>query len=573
MGLSAIEQKNVNLIKLAMQRKAGTVNVPKKPEYLQLTGSIFNASQNNKVNPTTNNLFALNTQRSIEEIGKPKNKDESIFGDIGNASQGKAAIAEGRSMQKQTESYTQEAEAAGKRANTLSAEGKKLSASILDEDKQFSAKLTADQNAIKRDNEKIERLVRENEEKQKEVEDAQRELESLQSNSFTVDYGNSTPKNSARINELRAFIGARVSSMQNNGKTIYSLQRSSSRSLARMNRTNRQYVNAQKTHQSNIKNNQNETSGVIKVANKIEEYSALAQTAGQTLNIAGQALVALGYSTSFLSFGGTSVLVAIGTVMQKVGTVLNLAGQYGQAAANITKTAAYAAEGNLIGAMQSAAAAIQTGAAATKSTMTLKSDFGKINQKATEAGQKIAANAEAKEQVKNMQNEAVQKAQDKAKAEGRELTKKEIKEVKNSAFGTDANGKNISAGDARRIVSEELQEKMKNDKTTFGQRTNKAFEIRDNKTKLGKYGDTAKNTDFSKKLAQMKKGNSKTFDELATKVQSFGQGIQMASSSFGQNGQGTGIQSQPHTGKKDKRYNYSFYHNKIMSRIKSRRTA
>ena len=176
-----------------------------------------------------------------------------------------------------------------------------------------------------------------------------------------------------------------------------------------MNRTNNQYINIQKTNQKAVQNNQQDTNKTIKVANEIEKYSALASTIGQTINTVGQALVAIGEGTSVISFGGSSALIAVGTVMQKVGTVLNTAGQYGQTAANLTKGVAYAAEGNLQGAMQSLVSAAQTGATAVKSTMNLKSDFGKIDAQANQANKNLETVRDANAQTKQLQNEGMAK--------------------------------------------------------------------------------------------------------------------------------------------------------------------
>lgn len=229
----------------------------------------------------------------------------------------------------------------------------------------------------------------------------------LGSSTFTISRGDgiqggqSTNPNQDKIDQLQKFIGSKSNLVQNNGKQIYSLQRSSSRTLARMRKTNANYVKVQKHNAKSIQQNQNETSNVVKTATKIEQISALVSTVGQTVQTAGVGLIALGQAMSGF-FGAGAALITVGTVMKKVGYVTKMVGDYGQTAANITKTAAYAAEGNLAGAMTSAASAVQTGAAAVNSTTKLNESFEQINNEAKEATNKLTANAAAKQAVKGM---------------------------------------------------------------------------------------------------------------------------------------------------------------------------
>lgn len=235
----------------------------------------------------------------------------------------------------------------------------------------------------------------------------------LGSSTFTISRGDgtqggqSTNPNQDKIDQLQKFIGSKSNLVQNNGKQIYSLQRSSSRTLSRMNRTNANFVKIHKKNTKAIQQNQNETSNVVKFATKLEQWSAIAEQGGKALDLAGQGMVAAGQAIASTAWGAAvgAAMIATGTVMSKVGTVAEMLGQYGQTAANVTKTAAYAAEGNLAGAMTSAAAAIQSGAAAQKSTKGLSNNFKAIDQRATNATNKAAANAAAKQAVKNMDAE------------------------------------------------------------------------------------------------------------------------------------------------------------------------
>ena len=326
---------------------------------------------------------------------------------------------------------------------------------IKKEDKKFQAQLKQQQADLKKDNAKIEKLAQETDEAQLQIDNAQNELDGLlASSTFSINGFNGTQggqstsgsSNQDRINELQKLIGSKTTLVQSNGKQIYSLRRSSSRTLSRMNRTNANYIKTHKHNAKAIKQNQNETSGVIKTATTIEQYSALAEQGGKLLDMMGQGLIAAGSAMG--SFG--AALIATGTVMSKIGTVAEMLGQYGQAAANITKTAAYAAEGNLMGAMTSAAAAMQTGAAAAKSTKNLKDTFGEIDQRAQEATKKAAANATAKETIKNAQDDAV-------KGLGDGATKEQIKQAKADALG------GMSKKDAKKALRQELQA------TSFGE--------------------------------------------------------------------------------------------------------
>ena len=139
------------------------------------------------------------------------------------------------------------------------------------------------------------------------------------------------------------------------------------------------------------------------LAQKFESIAAMVSQLGQTVNLAGKGLEALGHA-SFMGAGVGAALIATGQVMQKVGTVVELVGNYGQTAASVTKGAAMAADGNLAGAMQAFGSAAATGAAAVKSTKGLKQTFGDIDKSAKEATKKLAANQVAKEKVAQMKD-------------------------------------------------------------------------------------------------------------------------------------------------------------------------
>lgn len=414
MGVSNVNNLNkIDLTKLALAQKSRQTK-SNQPAYMQMTGSIFNAPEVKQQQETTN-LNTLNTKKSLNELTKKTSTSNSTTNKTEdkdkeeNVDQGSV-----KSQGNQAKKGTTQTEKDFREVKTINSESKKLNKDIKQEDKKFQAQLKQQQAAFQKDSAKLEKLSQETEETQTEIDNAQNELDSLLgSSTFTISRGDgtqggqSTNPNQDKIDQLQKFIGSKSNLVQNNGKQIYSLQRSSSRTLSRMNRTNANFVKIHKKNTKAIQQNQNETSNVVKFATKLEQWSAIAEQGGKALDLAGQGMVAAGQAIASTAWGAAvgAAMIATGTVMSKVGTVAEMLGQYGQTAANITKTAAYAAEGNLAGAMTSAAAAIQSGAAAQKSTKGLSNNFKAIDQRATDATNKAAANAAAKQAVKNMNAE------------------------------------------------------------------------------------------------------------------------------------------------------------------------
>lgn len=411
-------QGKINAIKLNLgtQAKKASAN---KPAYMQMTGSIFDApGVKNSATATANSLNDLNTSKSLSELnasgettGSSKSSTEDIKS-IDNAADGKAAAASAESSADEVESLTKDTQNDQKTVEKFDSDAQKLDKKIEKDDKKFQTQLKKQENDLKKDNQKLQKLVKETEEAQTEVENAQNELDSLLgSASFSINRdpnsGETSNPNQDRINELQTIIGANATLLQSNGQQIYSLQRSSSRTITKMTKTNANYVKVNQQNSKAITQNQSKTDKVIETATSIEQISALVSQTGQAVNYAGKGLVALGATMSSNPFTAAvgAALISTGNVMQKVGTVVNMVGNYGQMAANVTKTAAYAADGNLAGALTSAASAIQTGAAAVKSTKDLGNTFEKINEQANQATQKLAANTAARETVKDMSTE------------------------------------------------------------------------------------------------------------------------------------------------------------------------
>lgn len=414
-GVSNIyNQAKANAINALKQNAAGQAKKASTAKNVDMTkaGSIFNLVGGNKPTATgAPSLVDSNITRSLTDINrKPvnpaqgKGSSNNDYGNIDSVSEGKAAAAKVEGQTDSIEGKTAQTQAAARATQSLGDDAQKLNGLTVKTDKTFKsqhAKLAAE---LKKDNDKLDKTVKENEEIEKEVDNAQRELDSLLSNSSSLrgTQGSGSNSNASKITELQSFIGAKVGVMQANGRVIYSLQRSQSRTISSMNRTNRQYIRTQNANTKALKHNQDETNSTIKTATEIEKYSMIVQMGGQTLALAGKGLMALG---GLFGATGGAALVAIGQVMEKVGTVAELAGKYGATAANITKTVGYMAEGNIQGAMMSCAAAIQSGTAAAKSTMSIKSDFAKIDASATETTNKITAREAGGNIVTKQQND------------------------------------------------------------------------------------------------------------------------------------------------------------------------
>lgn len=416
MGISNVNNVNkIDLTKLKFGSR--TVTTDNRPEYLKMTGSIFNAP--GVKGTTTSTLGTLNTNRSLRELrstpAKAKSTGTGSSNDglnnggteIKSASEGKAAAANANSQASKVKSQTTEMKSSEKTVNKYSADAQKQEKKAETQDKKFQKTLKAQEKEVKEYNLKLQKTIKENLETQTEITNAQNELDRLLGqSSFSANNNNGTStsnNNSARIQELQTFIGTKSKLVQNNGKTIYSLQRSSSRTLKKMKKTNATYVKTNKRNMKNVASTQTKAAKVAQTAQKFEQIAAMVSQLGQTVNLAGKGLEALGHA-SFMGAGVGAVLIATGQVMQKVGNVVELVGNYGQTAASVTKGAAMAADGNLAGAMQAFGSAVSTGTAAINSTKNLKGTFGQIDKSAKEATKKLAANQVAKEKVAQMKD-------------------------------------------------------------------------------------------------------------------------------------------------------------------------
>lgn len=420
MGVSNVYNSNkIDLVKLALTNKSKSAAAAKKPEYLQMTGSIFNAP-NAKSTSGTNSLSDLNTLRSINDLNNKNKETEGTnnnsssgsslenIANIDNAADGKAAARSAEASSDEVASQTKSSQADEKTVTKFDSESQKLDKQMQKDDKKFQQTLKKQENEIKDNNIKLDKLTKETEETQTEIDNAQNELDSLLATSaFTINNaqnstGASSNPNAGKIQDLQNLIGSKTSLVQANGKQIYSLQRSSTKTIRQMNKTNSNFVKMQTKNQKALNADQTKTEKAIEVATKFEQVAALVSQVGQTVNLAGKGLVALGASMSW------------------------------------------------------AAGAIQTGAAAVKTTKGLGKTFDSINEQANQATQKLAANTAARETVKDMSTEqlggmskkearkAVSQDLQNQMADGSISTSKkgalgQMKELKNNALEGDSN--------------------------------------------------------------------------------------------------------------------------------------
>lgn len=463
MGVSNIyNQAKANAIAAIKSNLAnsGVKKADSKPEYMKMTGSIFNAPNKTKDGKPVTTLASTNITASLADLNKKpieatqsRGSNDNGSDMPGSASEGRAAASDVKAQGEKAEELRSKTEKQKKEVDNYNDNSTKLKKKTAQDNKKFKAQQLKLEAQVKSDNKKLEKITNENDELQLQVNSAQNELNSLLAkNSFSMGgFGQSTTNagDQARITELQTLIGSKVGLMQSNGKIVYSLQRNQTRTITQMNKVNAQYIKVNNKNVKAMNQQQGETSKILNVATEVEKYSALVQTAGQTLNLLGQAMIAAGTTP------WTAWMVPVGTVMSKVGTVAEMVGQYGVAAANITKTASYAAEGNIMGAMQSAAMAVQAGTAAYKSTTNLKSNFDSINTKANESLNKVAADKAAKEQVKQMEQKGV-------------------------------DFKGMSKKDMRKSISKDLQSQMNGEKATLNRK-----DLLDKKGELTKTGKDA----------------------------------------------------------------------------------
>lgn len=540
MGVSNIyNQAKANAIAAIKSNLAnsGVKKADLKPEYMRMTGSIFDAPDLNR-NSQVPFLASSNIKASLVELNKKpveapqgKGSNNNELDMPGSASEGRAAAANVKSQSNKAKKLTQKTEENTTVVNKFNSGSERLQTKIVKDNKKFKAQQLKLEGKIKSDNLKLAKLIDENEEYQKQVDDAQHELDSLLArNSFTMGGSGASANNDnqSRITELQTLIGSKVGLMQANGKIVYSLQRNQTRTIKQMNKTNSQYVKVNNQNVKAMSQQQSETSKILRVATEIEKYSALVQTSGQTLDILGQAMVAAGTAP------GMHWMIPVGRLMSSVGKVAEMVGQYGVAAANITKTASYAAEGNIMGAMQSAAMAVQAGTAAVKSTKNLKANFDNINTKANEALNKIDADKIAKEQVKQMEQQ---------KVDFKGMSKKDMRKSISKDLQAKMNGKDATLNRNDLLENGKLTEAGRTAGQESANEVGKEFTLQ-----IGKQGGNAKIASKAT-LKHFRNEASKTISKSSTswgdRMQQMSQGFMTLASIYGMS-QNSGTSNKRH---------------------------
>lgn len=411
-----------------------------------------NESQENLQN-IANGTSAKSSGSASSSTGTSQKEQEQLNAKDISASQGKAMASSVKKEKENVASQTKTTEKNTQTANKYSKDAAKDQKSLTKQQKSMEKQNKAATKTIQQNQTKIGSLTDTLNDEDAEVSALQAELASLTADNTGVgvnsafslslagteehDKAQQDDPNAQRIAELQGQITTKTATMKTTSAKVGKLQTSTNKQIKTMHKVSIKYMANVKNTEKSLESNQKASDKILDVANKVEEISTTVATAGTALKYAGQALVALGNSTTWC-FGAGAALVAAGAIMQKVGVVAEIAGQYGQMAAGITKTACYAAQGNLAGALTSAGSAIMSGTSAIKGTKELGSTFQKINEKATQATQKLAAGVAARESVKDMTKEELGGL---SKKEARKLAKEgamqslegqSAKEIKNS---------------------------------------------------------------------------------------------------------------------------------------------
>ena len=526
MGVSNVN--NINIVKLALGKQKAKASQQMKPEYLTMTGSIFKAP--NPTLPTTRETLAtMNTRRSVAELHpnpvKSASGKEEPFNGVNDLSGGRAAMGEVKAMKGKTQSYTKQTQSDEKTAARYSDEGRRTAGNIEKGQKAFTAGIKAKEKAIEDDNKKMLKVIRETEQVNSEIDNMQHELEAYKS-----------AGNSDKANSLQQAIGSKVGKLQQNGKMIYSLQRSSSRNYTSLRRYNANFMRVQNHNKESLEKTQTKTEKIIDKAAKIEQYSAMAQAGGQALGLLGDVFIALGEAaiSSIFGSGAGAAFVTLGTAMKHVGSVVELVGSYGQTAAGITKTVAYAADGNLMGAMMSATTALQSGAAAVKNTQQLGNNMKNISAQGRLAKQNIEAKEQAKDIVKDM---AKNKELDgMSKKEARKYIQADLRQQMADATD-DGNMKHMKMKDYKNLAKEKSGQAKENAIEAW--ETAKNTVISDNNLikengKLKKDGNKYVSSDLDKKGKNEKLSERKFNKQVNKSFKNERKELQRSTANFGE---------------------------------------
>lgn len=361
------------------------------------------------------------TEETASSSGASKEGEQTKKAEDISASEGRAMAADMNKQTSDMKSQTAAVKKDGETANSYAKDAQKDEKTLQKEQKKLDKQYKKEEKSIKKNQQQIAKLTESLNAENEEVTALQSELQSLMSANSTGVGVNSAfslslagteeyqqdqqamaeDPNAERIAELQGQISTKSASMQKTGKKIGKLQTSTNKQIKTMHKVTLKYManvqNIQQVQETHKKASDN----ILEVTTKIEDGVTLFTTAATTVKYTGMALIALGSSTSWC-FGAGAALIAAGQVMEKAGTVGETIGQYAQLAVNVTKTACYAAQGNIAGALTSAGAAVMAGTSAIKGSQEWGKSFAEIDDKATEATQKLAANVTAKETVSQM---------------------------------------------------------------------------------------------------------------------------------------------------------------------------
>ena len=398
---------------LEMMFRSKTEEITKKKSELSFSESQQNLQNIAEGNTTkTDSTDSTSNSKETSQDKQTKNPEDI------SASEGRAMAADVQKQKDNLEAQTKSVEKDGQTANDYAKAAQKDQKTLQKEQKSLEKQYKKESKNIQKNQQQIANLTEELNTENDEVNALQAELQTLTAGDNTGVGVNSAfslslagteeyqqaqqdDPNADRIAELQGQISTKSASMQKTGQKIGKLQTTTNKSIKTMHKVTTKYMTGVYNIQDNLNANQKASDKILNVAQKVEDISSTVATAGTSLKYAGAALIALGSSTSWC-FGAGAALIAAGQVMEKVGNVAEVAGQYGQLAANVTKTACFAAQGNITGALTSAGAAIMSGTSAIKGTQEMGQTFEKINDKATEATQKLAAGVAAREAVNEM---------------------------------------------------------------------------------------------------------------------------------------------------------------------------
>lgn len=503
MGVGLYNLSQAEITKMAMESKsviAGKKQQNSDPR-MSMNGTIF-ASKTAPQTPATKTTGDLptglvNNQNPTDPAnGNEPSTTPSNEGGTPSADEGKAMASSMKSQAKDLQNQTKDVEKDATTAKKISADAKETTKDVQKNQKNLEKNIktttlefTKNQQEINKTSELMTATLTS-------IQTDQAELATLTAGGDTTVFslslagdeqaggtqstGNPDQK---RINEIAKRLNGNIELLDTQGKQIYSLQKTSAKSLKNINKLNTQYTKSIKNTQKAVKNEQAQNSKVIQVADKVSQISSAVTTGGQTLELVGQGMIAAGGAMTWAA-GAGAALIAAGEVMVQVGTVAQTVGNYGTMASELTKGVAFAAEGNLAGALSSITTAAAAGQSAVKSTKAMGATMSEISASADAAKQSLAAGAEARDAVKKMSTDQLGGM---TKKEARKSVQANILNegnlgtgsVKDIRAGISANSEIVNNADGTLSTTSKLDKAIGNTQNQFAEANNAA------KTKMG----------------------------------------------------------------------------------------